>query len=313
MKSLVVAGSGCLALLAVASLDGPERTTRSESPSPQPASLAPAAYDLSFLDGPNTPSSPAGSRTAGAHPVLRRKAPTTTMSNVALGDVVKKTCAGCHSEQRRQGNLSLQNFDLATIGQTAPEVAEKMINKLRTGMMPPPGRARPGGDTLDVLLNTLERTMDTQFARNPNAGSRAFQRLNRAEYERAVKDLLAIEVKAGTWLPLDTKSANFDNIADVQLPSATLLDSYLDAASEIARLAVGDPRRASPPAPTRSRGWPRSSTRSKARPSAHVVARRLRTPFRPTASTCSPSPCTPFRRGSCSPPPRPSMRRSKCR
>jgi hypothetical protein len=241
MKSLVVAGSGCLALLAIASLDGPEGITRRDAPSPQPASLAPASYDLSFLDASTEPSPRTGTRN-GAHPVLRRKAPTTTMSNVALGDVVKKTCAGCHSDQRRQGNLTLQNFDLATIGQTAPDVAEKMINKLRTGMMPPPGRARPGGDTLDVLLNTLERTMDTQFARNPNAGSRAFQRLNRAEYERAVKDLLAIDVKAGTWLPLDTKSANFDNIADVQLPSATLLDSYLDAASEIARLAVGDPK-----------------------------------------------------------------------
>ncbi len=243
MKSLVVAGSGCLALLAIASLDGPQGTTGRVAPLPQPASLAPASYDLSFLDASNERTSSAGSTSrAGAHPVLRRKAPTTTMSNVALGDVVKKTCAGCHSDQRRQGNLTLQNFDLATIGQTAPEVAEKMINKLRTGMMPPPGRARPGGDTLDVLLNTLERTMDTQFARNPNAGSRAFQRLNRAEYERAVKDLLALDVKAGTWLPLDTKSANFDNIADVQLPSATLLDSYLDAASEIARLAVGDPK-----------------------------------------------------------------------
>ncbi|MGH7710988.1 MAG: DUF1587 domain-containing protein, partial [Gemmatimonadaceae bacterium] len=67
------------------------------------------------------------------------------------------------------------------------------------------------------------------------------QRLNRAEYETAVRDLLTIEVNAGNWLPLDTKSANFDNIADVQMPSATLLDAYLDAASEISRLAVGDP------------------------------------------------------------------------
>ncbi|MFN5599539.1 MAG: DUF1592 domain-containing protein, partial [Gemmatimonas sp.] len=158
----------------------------------------------------------------------------------ALGDVGKKSCAGCHSDQRRQGNLSLQQFDLATIGQTAPDVAEKMINKLRTGMMPPPGRAKPGGDTLQVLLETLERTMDARYAANPNPGTRTFQRLNRAEYERAVKNVLSLDVKAESWLPLDTKSANFDNIADVQMPSATLLDSYLDAASEISRLAVGD-------------------------------------------------------------------------
>jgi hypothetical protein len=64
--------------------------------------------------------------------------------------------------------------------------------------------------------------------------------LNRAEYERSIKQLLTLDVDAGKWLPLDTKSANFDNIADVQVPSATLLDSYLDAASEIARLTVGD-------------------------------------------------------------------------
>ncbi|MBL0939554.1 MAG: DUF1592 domain-containing protein [Gemmatimonadaceae bacterium] len=210
-----------------------------------PNTAMPASYDLSFVDGrvsatpPRTPVRPSR---GGGHPVLHSKAPTTAMTSAALGEVVKKSCAGCHSDQRRQGNLSLQNFDLATIGQTAPEVAEKMINKLRTGMMPPPGRAKPGGDTLDVLLNTLERTMDAQFAAKPNAGSRAFQRLNRAEYERAVRDLLSIDVKAGTWLPLDTKSSNFDNIADVQLPSATVLDSYLDAASEISRLAVGDPK-----------------------------------------------------------------------
>ncbi|MFN5581758.1 DUF1592 domain-containing protein, partial [Gemmatimonas sp.] len=209
---------------------------------PDASPVVPASYDLSFVDGATDPVNAAvtrASRRAG-HPVLRRPATATAMTAAALGDVVKKSCAGCHSDQRRQGNLSLQQFDLATIGQTAPDVAEKMINKLRTGMMPPPGRAKPGGDTLQVLLETLERTMDARYAANPNPGTRTFQRLNRAEYERAVKNVLSLDVKAESWLPLDTKSANFDNIADVQMPSATLLDSYLDAASEISRLAVGD-------------------------------------------------------------------------
>ncbi len=87
----------------------------------------------------------------------------------------------------------------------------------------------------------MERIIDAKAAANPNPGTRTFQRLNRAEYERSVRDLLAIDIRAGSWLPLDTKSANFDNIADVQLPSATLLDAYMDAASAISRLAVGDP------------------------------------------------------------------------
>src|SRR4029078_5115021 len=71
-------------------------------------------------------------------------------------------------------------------------------------------------------------------------GRRTFQRLNRAEYEHAVHDLLALEVNAGDYLPLDPKSANFDNIADAQLLSPTLMQAYLTAAAEISRLAVGD-------------------------------------------------------------------------
>jgi hypothetical protein len=139
--------------------------------------------------------------------------------------------------------MSLDSFTVANAAKR-PELAEKMILKLRAGMMPPPGEARPKGDTLDVLVATLENILDRAAASNPNPGIRAFQRLNRAEYERSIKDLLTLDVDASKWLPLDTKSANFDNIADVQVPSATLLDSYLDAASEIARLAVGDAKTA---------------------------------------------------------------------
>ena len=245
MKSLVAAGAGCVAVVAIAMLDGSSAPSAPVSSTPtesRAAAAVPASYDLSFVDGATDPARASATRASRrtGHPVLKR--PATVMSSAALGDVVKKTCAGCHSDQRKQGNLSLQQFDLATIGQAAPEVAEKMINKLRTGMMPPPGRAKPGGDTLQVLLETLERTMDARYAADPNPGTRTFQRLNRAEYERAIKDVLSLDIKAESWLPLDTKSANFDNIADVQTPSATLLDSYLDAASEISRLAVGDPK-----------------------------------------------------------------------
>jgi hypothetical protein len=167
------------------------------------------------------------------------------ISSEALTEVVRRTCVGaCHSEQRKTGDLSLEQFDVAKASSTAAlaAISEKMIGKLRAGMMPPPGRRRPGGDTLAVLASTLESLLDKAAAANPEPGIRAFQRLNRAEYEQSIRDLLELEVSAGDWLPLDTKSANFDNIADVQMPSATLLDAYLDAASEISRLAVGDPR-----------------------------------------------------------------------
>lgn len=176
-------------------------------------------------------------------PVLPRRG--TTISNSALTQIVRQTCAAsCHSEQRKQGSLSLEQFDVGAAASSPAnaEVAEKVINKLRAGMMPPPGRRRPGGDTLTVLASTLESLLDKAAALKPEPGIRTFQRLNQAEYQRSIKALLDLDVNAGSWLPLDTKSANFDNIADVQLPSATLLDAYLDAASEISRLAVGDPK-----------------------------------------------------------------------
>ena len=120
------------------------------------------------------------------------------------------------------------------------ETAEKMVRKLRAGMMPPPGTRAPEGDTLKNLVEGLELILDDAAVAAPNPGRRTFQRLNRPEYERAIRDLLGLEVDAGDWLPLDQMSANFDNIADVQALSPTLIDAYLNAAAEISRMAVGD-------------------------------------------------------------------------
>ena len=158
----------------------------------------------------------------------------------SLTMVVLRYCVVCHNDVALTGNLTLQAFDVTAAPQMA-ETAEKMIVKLRAGMMPPPGMPRPGPDTLLALVEALETRIDEAAAANPNPGSRTFQRLNRAEYSRSIRDLLTLDVDAGDYLPLDTKSANFDNIADVQMLSATLMGAYLTAASEISRLAVGDP------------------------------------------------------------------------
>ena len=161
-----------------------------------------------------------------------------------LTQVVAQYCQVCHNDALLTGNMSLSGFDVEGAAENA-ETAERMIRKLRAGMMPPPGMPRPGGDTLLALVETLENTIDDAARRDPNPGGRTFQRLNRAEYEQSVMRLLGLEVDAGQYLPLDTKSANFDNIADVQMLSPTLLEAYLNAASEISRLAIGD-RDASP-------------------------------------------------------------------
>jgi len=159
--------------------------------------------------------------------------------NVSTNDVIQDTCVRCHNERRLSGNLSLVGFDADEADQNA-EIAERMIRKLRAGMMPPVGARRPGGDTLQTVVEELERVVDAAASRNPNPGGRTFQRLNRAEYEQAIRDLLLLKVDASEWLQNDQMSANFDNIADVQSLSATLLESYLNAASEISRWALGN-------------------------------------------------------------------------
>src|SRR5215211_1310260 len=155
----------------------------------------------------------------------------------ALNDVLDVYCIDCHSNDLQLGNLSLEGFDIAR-ADTARMKAEKMIRKLRAEMMPLAGRPRPPSDTLQMVANAIERVIDR--ASMPNAGSRTFQRLNRPEYENAIRDLLGVEVNAADYLPLDTKSANFDNIADAQLLSPTLLEAYLNAAAAVSLLAVGD-------------------------------------------------------------------------
>ena len=156
-----------------------------------------------------------------------------------LTAVVRQYCQVCHNNVMLTGNLSLEEFAVETVTESV-ETGEKMIRKLRAGMMPPPGMPRPGADTLLALVETLENEIDAAAALNPNPGIRTFPRLNRPEYESMIYDLLALEVNAGDWLPLDTKSENFDNIADAQALSPTLLEAYLNAATEISLLGVGD-------------------------------------------------------------------------
>ena len=134
-------------------------------------------------------------------------------------------------------------------------------------MMPPPGVRRPSDETLQMLVETLESVVDAAAAENPNPGHRTFQRLNRPEYERAVHELLALEIDAAAYLPPDTMSANFDNISDVQTPSATLSDSYLRAASRDQPTGRRE-RQAWHPSkrPTRSRALTPSGSRSEGAP-----------------------------------------------
>jgi hypothetical protein len=212
-------------LLAAQTASTPQEPTTSTS------AAAPAAQPASPKQ-PQLPAAKAGVPTAS-----------TPLSAAEQTAMVKTYCTGCHNDRLKAGQLTLASFD-AVEAASHVETTEKMIRKLRAGMMPPPGMKRPEPAQIQALVTGLETRVDRAAALNPNPGSRPFQRLNRAEYGRAVKDLLGIDVDVAAFLPADTISAGFDNVADAQAFSATLLDGYLRAASKVTALAIGDPEAA---------------------------------------------------------------------
>jgi mono/diheme cytochrome c family protein len=165
---------------------------------------------------------------------------TTGLTADAQTAMVKQYCATCHNDRAKAGDLSLAAFNAATLEQH-PDVAEQMIRKLRAGMMPPAGARRPDEAQLMALAAALEAKMDRAAALSPNPGRRPFQRMNRAEYDLAIQEMLGIDVDVDALLPMDTISHGFDNIADVQALNPTVLEGYLRAAAKISRDAVGDP------------------------------------------------------------------------
>ncbi len=163
-----------------------------------------------------------------------------TLSVEQQNALVKQYCATCHSDRGKAGGLTLASFDASAVVDRAVET-EKIIRKLRAGMMPPAGARRPEPAVIDAMATTLERTIDKAAAANPNPGHRPFQRMNRAEYTYAIRDLLGLDVDVDAYLPPDTISDGFDNVADAQGFSPTVLEGYLRAASAISTLAIGDP------------------------------------------------------------------------
>lgn len=175
-----------------------------------------------------------------AEPAIAEESSPSTLTFQSQNELIEQYCVVCHNETARTAGLSLEGFDVAHADEHL-EVAEKMIRKLQAGMMPPNYAPQLEGTTGGALALLLSSRIDELAAKFPNPGRRTFQRLNRAEYARSVRDLLAIDVDVTTFLPPDTVSHSFDNIADVQSMSATLLEGFLRAASQISRAAIGEP------------------------------------------------------------------------
>jgi hypothetical protein len=154
--------------------------------------------------------------------------------------VVQRYCQTCHNGRMKAGGLLLDQLDVDHPDRD-PQSWEKVVRKLRTGMMPPAGAPRPDRGTLDRFAASIETVLDRTAAAAPNPGAPVLHRLNRAEYANAVRDLLDLPIDAATMLPGDDSSDGFDNISNVLSVSPALMQAYVSAAEKISRLAVGDP------------------------------------------------------------------------
>ncbi|MGB6947286.1 MAG: DUF1587 domain-containing protein [Bryobacteraceae bacterium] len=155
--------------------------------------------------------------------------------------LINQYCVVCHNDKAKTAGLMLDKMDIDHVADHA-ETWEKVVRKLRGGMMPPQGMPRPPQAKIDGLITWLEASLDQANAAHPEPGRSALHRLNRTEYANAIRDLLGLKVDVTALLPADDESNGFDNIAEVLRVSPSLLESYLTASREISSLAVGDPK-----------------------------------------------------------------------
>src|SRR6186997_2097013 len=158
-------------------------------------------------------------------------------STAAVPDaaLVQKYCLTCHSARVKTGGLSLEGMNPAEAAAHA-EVWEKVVMKLRGGMMPPQGMPRPDEPTIERVTVNLEQALNRAALAAPDPGHKPVHRLNRTEYGNAIRDLLDLDVDVTDLLPADDESHGFDNIAGVLRVSPSLLEQYLGAARQIASL-----------------------------------------------------------------------------
>jgi len=195
----------------------------------KPGSRSPNAYRVALLVL-------AASFWAG-YPHFMRSQTTAPVS--AQKAFLTQYCEGCHNDKVKAGGLLLDTMDVAHVGVNA-ETWERVVRKLRAGMMPPSGAKHPDRSTTEGFVAWLENELDRSAAARPDFGSTGLHRLNRVEYANVIHDLLALDVDVSALLPPDDSSFGFDNMASSLGVSSSLLEAYLAAASKISRIAIGD-------------------------------------------------------------------------
>jgi mono/diheme cytochrome c family protein len=154
--------------------------------------------------------------------------------------LINQYCVACHNDRLKSGGLTLSALNLDDVHQSA-EVAEKVIRKLRGGLMPPAGAKRPDRQVAAEFVSWLENKIDTASAES-TPGRVALRRLNRREYAYAIRDLLGLNIDATAWLPDDNVKGNFDNNAAALQVSPNFINQYIYAARAVALEAIGNPK-----------------------------------------------------------------------
>jgi len=181
---------------------------------------------------------PKTATTAAAAPKSTTQAPVSTAAALKQKEVIDYYCMECHSKAAHFGGLALESLDITHVGQNRKEW-EKVVKKLRAGMMPPVGNERPDAGTYKGFITWLENELD--HAAIPYMPPPGLHRLNRTEYANAIKDLLDLDIDPAQYLPSDDSTRGFDNIASALTVSSTLVEAYVSAAGKISRLAIGEP------------------------------------------------------------------------
>jgi hypothetical protein len=153
--------------------------------------------------------------------------------------LINQYCAGCHSQKLKSGGIALAGLDLSDIAGNSSTL-EKVLRKVHSGEMPPPGMPRPDAATAMAFTGWLQDELDRSAAAHLNPGRPTIHRLNRTEYSNAIRDLLALDIKPGALLPQDDTGYGFDNIGEVLSMAPVLVERYVSVARKVSILAVGD-------------------------------------------------------------------------
>lgn len=155
--------------------------------------------------------------------------------------LVEEYCAECHNAVDWAGSIAFDTLSADGVP-GEPRIWEAAIRKLQGRLMPPPGKKQPTQQAIDETIGWLQTTLDDAAAKAPpHAGFVGVQRLNRDEYERVVKDLLGVEIKATDLLPPESEVDGFVNVAAALSVSPYFMDQFISTARTVARLAIGDP------------------------------------------------------------------------